>query len=197
MNGVADYYESHAAHYATMEPEPEWRDQRDRFAARLTPGCRILDLGCGAGHDAHWLMSNGFDVVCIDGSEAMAREAKKRYGIDVRVHAIEDLAALSEFDAVWASASIHHVDRQAIPSAIAAIANALRPGGLFYSSYKLLEADIVDSLGRYYAGISEEAIRKALESAGLSVEQTVTIPGMGADGNPANFVCMTAQKSAY
>ncbi len=197
MAGVAGYYESHAAQYAEIEPEPVWREQLEKFAAGLTPGCRILDLGCGAGHDAHWLGLNGFDVQCIDGSEAMAREAKKRYGIDVRIHAIEDLAARNEFDAVWASASIHHVDRQAIPSAVAAVANALRPGGQFYSSYKVLQSDIVDCLGRYYAATSEAELKSTMESAGLSIEKTVTIPGMGADGNPADFICITAKKSAY
>lgn len=194
---MADYYETHAADYADIEPEPVWREQLVRFAARLKPGCRVLDLGCGAGHDSHWLKSNGFDVVSVDASSAMAREAKLRYDLDVRVEKIESLVEHSEFDAVWASASIHHVHRNTIPAAIASVANSLKPGGLFYSSYKLLGSDLVDRLGRHYTAIDGSELGSIMSAAGLKIIETSTLGGVGADGIARDFICLTTSKSAY
>lgn len=194
---MADYYETNAADYAAIEPEAEWRKQLVDFAKILKPGCRVLDLGCGPAHDSQWLIENGFDVVSMDGSSAMAREAKQRYGINVEVRLIEDIDYRNEFDAVWASGSIHHVRRENIPSAIALVANAMKPGGWFYSNYKVFDEDVVDGLGRYYAAITEAELLSALESAGLAVKETTIVAGMGADGKPANFICATASKSAY
>lgn len=136
---MPDYYETHASSYAEIEPEQIWREQLERFASSLKPGCRVLDMGCGAGHESHWLIQKGFDVESLDGSAAMAREAKERYGIKVNVLRMERLDAQSEYDAIWASASIHHVRREAIARIINAVANALKPDGWFYSGYKELE----------------------------------------------------------
>ena len=194
---MSDYYETNAAGYAAIELDPEWLELRERFTARLKPGGRVLDLGCGPGHDSHWFASKGFGIVSLDASSAMAAEAKRLYGIDVGVQRIEDLDFKQEFDAVWASASIHHVDRKDIPAAIAAVANALKPGGLFYSSFKIREQGTIDSLGRYYAEMNPTDLRSILHSTGFGVVEVLTIASVGADGKPADFVCATASKSSY
>ncbi len=194
---MSDYYETNAAGYAAVELDPEWLEQRERFSARLKPGSIVLDLGCGPGHDSHWFASKGFGTVSLDASSAMAAEAKRRYGIIVGVQRIEELDFKQEFDAVWASASIHHINRKDIPAAIAAVANALKPGGLFYSSFKIREECTVDSLGRYYAQMNKTDLTAILESAGFGIEDMTIIKSMGADGKPAEFVCATAGKSSY
>lgn len=194
---MSDYYETNAAGYAAIELDPEWLELRERFTARLKPGGRVLDLGCGPGHDSHWFASKGFGTVSLDASSAMAAEAKRLYGLDVGVQRIEELDFNQEFNAVWASASIHHVNRKDIPAAIAAVAKALKPGGLFYSSFKIREEGTTDSLGRYYAEMNEADLRSILQSAGLDVVDVTIIASIGADGKPADFVCATASKSAY
>jgi SAM-dependent methyltransferase len=37
-----------------------------RFAPLLTPGCPVLDLACGAGRHANWLIEHGFAVTAVD-----------------------------------------------------------------------------------------------------------------------------------
>ncbi|MEX0344662.1 MAG: class I SAM-dependent methyltransferase [Rhizobiaceae bacterium] len=194
---MSDYYETNAAGYAAIELDPEWLELRERFTDRLKPGSRVLDLGCGPGHDSHWFASKGFGTVSLDASSAMAAEAKRLYGIDVGVQRIEELDFNQEFDAVWASVSIHHVNRKDIPAAIAAVANALKPGGFLYASFKIRGEDTVDSLGRYYAQMNEADLRAILQSAGLDVLDVTIIAGTGADEKPADFVCATAGKSSY
>jgi SAM-dependent methyltransferase len=64
-------------------------------AARdLTPG-RALDLACGAGRNALWLASRGWEVVAIDGaSEAIRIVHEHDASIDARVMDLEDGAPL-------------------------------------------------------------------------------------------------------
>src|SRR5208283_163618 len=60
---------------------------RRRFAlemleARLSPGSKILDIGCGTGHLAGKLMQRGYEARGVDFSEAMVRYAREHYGAD-------------------------------------------------------------------------------------------------------------------
>jgi ubiquinone/menaquinone biosynthesis C-methylase UbiE len=51
-----------------------WRNVDGLFQS----GARILDLGCGTGEDALWLMRAGIEVVAIDASPEMVRAARRR-----------------------------------------------------------------------------------------------------------------------
>lgn len=71
---------------------------------KLTPGCRILDLGCGVGRHALELARRGFRVTGVDSSPGMLEQARAAAGLaGVEVEWIEaDATALAlppEFDA--------------------------------------------------------------------------------------------------
>ena len=50
------------------------------FLELLTPGARILELGCGGGRDAEAMVDAGFDVEATDGTPEIAMKAEKRLG---------------------------------------------------------------------------------------------------------------------
>ena len=67
-----------------------------RAAESLAPG-RALDLACGAGRNALWLASRGWQVVAIDGASEAIRilqESTGTFPVDGRVIDLEDGAAL-------------------------------------------------------------------------------------------------------
>ena len=65
-----------------------------RAAESLAPG-RALDLACGAGRNALWLASRGWNVVAIDGAaEAIRIVHEHDASIDARVLDLEDGNAL-------------------------------------------------------------------------------------------------------
>ena len=69
-------YESIALKYeVTFKGENEFID---KFAEFLSPGSRILDLGCGTGEDVKFLAIRRFRVVGIDFSRKMISIAKKK-----------------------------------------------------------------------------------------------------------------------
>lgn len=90
-------------------------------------GQRILDLGCGKGRFARALKNCGADVIGLDVSSAMLREAP---GLSrVRASARRVPLASCQFDAVVAVEVIQHLPTRALDDVLAEARRALRPGG--------------------------------------------------------------------
>lgn len=66
---------------------------------------------------------------------------------------VSDIESLSfeakSFDAVWASASLLHVSKQAMPSVLAKIHSLLKSGGVFYVSMKKGQGEHIQADHRY------------------------------------------------
>jgi trans-aconitate methyltransferase len=97
------------------------------------PGERVLDLGCGTGHQAADLAARGVTVVGVDSDEAMLEVARREHPEVVFVVADgQDGEAVARacggaVDAVLSNAALHWMPDQ--DAAIAAVAGVLRPGG--------------------------------------------------------------------
>lgn len=94
-------------------------------------GLRVLDLGCGEGHNTRLVAERGAALVALDISEVFVRAAAASAGPET-VHVIGDGAELpfraGQFDLVTAFMSLMDV---ADPErALAEVARVLRPGGL-------------------------------------------------------------------
>lgn len=64
-------------------------------AAQHLPSGRALDLACGAGRNALWLASRGWEVVAVDGAEEAIRIVRGHdAAIDARVMDLESEAPL-------------------------------------------------------------------------------------------------------
>src|SRR5690348_14368613 len=61
-------------------PPPQLIATRDRFAAMLPPGARVLDLGCGPGIQTAWLRERGLRPVGGDLSTGMLEQARRFAG---------------------------------------------------------------------------------------------------------------------
>jgi 2-polyprenyl-3-methyl-5-hydroxy-6-metoxy-1,4-benzoquinol methylase len=81
----------------------------ESFLAQLVAGSEILELGCGGGQDAEFMIAQGFLVDPTDGTPKIAAKACERLKRHVRVMRFEELNALERYDAVYASASLLHV----------------------------------------------------------------------------------------
>jgi SAM-dependent methyltransferase len=159
------FYDREAPVYAHRR-HPERNARMDAFLARLQPGAGILELGCGGGQDASLMLAAGFDVTPTDGSPGLAAEAEKRLGRPVRLMRFEELDAVAAYDAVWASACLLHVPEDALAGVLGSIRRALKPGGLFFASFKSGDGGDRDSLGRYYNFPSRTTLEAAYAAAG-------------------------------
>lgn len=96
--------------------------------ARLGPGMRVLELGCGTGEFTEDLARTGASVAAIDVSPELLATARAR-GTGARF-LIADATALpfgdASLDAVVGSSILHHVE---LGPAVAEMRRVLRPGG--------------------------------------------------------------------
>lgn len=94
--------------------------------------CSLLEVGAGPGKDSLFFQEHGLDVTCIDLSPEMVRLCRQK-GLTAHDRDFLHLGFPPEsFDAVYALNCLLHVPRSDLPSALQAIRQVLRPGGLFY-----------------------------------------------------------------
>lgn len=192
------WYDREAAAYAAMMGNARALSLRflTPFLAALPPGAHILELGCGGGRDTLAMLERGFTVDATDGSPAMAREASARTGQPVRVLRFADLDADQQYDAVWAHASVHHQPFAGLGDVLARIYRALRPGGLFFSNFKLGAGDDRDSLGRLYAFPPRADLLALYAATGWDVAGLEDYRAGGADKVERDWIAITARKPA-
>jgi 2-polyprenyl-3-methyl-5-hydroxy-6-metoxy-1,4-benzoquinol methylase len=101
------------------------------FLSHLPPKPRVLDLGCGPGHESMRLASAGATVLGLDFSDKCISVARKRCPqCQFEVADFRDLdARFGKFHGVFAAASIIHVPPGDLPQMMSRVANILEDGG--------------------------------------------------------------------
>jgi SAM-dependent methyltransferase len=189
------FYRSHAQAYAERAIAKHTR--LARFLALLSPGAKVLELGCGAGAASAEMIAKGFDVEPTDGSPEMAAEASGHLGRPVRTLLFHDIDKADTYDAVWANACLLHVPRSELVQVLTLIWRALKPGGYFYASFKTGDAEGRDIFNRYYNYPSADWLRINYADAGswssMSIE---TGEVMGFDNEWAPMLFIVARKAS-
>lgn len=92
---------------------------------------KLLNIGSGPGRDGLLLQEYGFDVTCLDASDAMVALSSAR-GLDSILGDFENLPFPNDnFDAVWAYTSLLHVPKNEVRKPLAEIHRVLKPYGVF------------------------------------------------------------------
>ena len=95
----------------------------------------ILDFGCGPGRDLQTFTRMGHKAVGLDGSEKFAQMARDDSGCEVWQQDFLKLDLPAErFDGIFANAVLFHVPRQELPRVLRQLRDALKPGGVLFSS---------------------------------------------------------------
>lgn len=189
--------------YATEAPDYHARHvggiNRDlpAFLDRLAPGSLLLELGCGSGRDAAFMLERGFTVEPTDGVPAMAALAEARLERTVRIMRFEELAAQEAFDAVYASYALLHVPRAGLADVLSRIWRALRPGGWHMATYKSGGIEGRDGLDRYFNYLSPQQAEDYYRQAGhWALFEMTEGNGGGYDDRPSSWVNVIARKPA-
>lgn len=139
-------------------------------------GARVLDLGCGHGRDAAWLMAQGASVIGADLSMGMltyAREAAsgRLVQLDMRHLAFAD----SAFAGVWCMASLLHLPKPDAPGALREIRRVLAPGGALVLGLQAgveegwEESPYDQAVERFFARYQPEEVTALLAHAGFAI----------------------------
>ena len=166
IDQTVEYYEKNAAAFIESTIDADVSELYQPFEELLFPGCRILDLGCGSGRDSKYFTDKGYEVVAIDPSPAMCTQTRSLAHIPVYEMKAEEMSFSNEFDAVWACASLLHIPYVLQAVAFENIAKALKPGGIFYGSWKYGNREHVDQ-ARVFSDYDKDMLQDIIQKTGL------------------------------
>ena len=165
------YYDANARRFIADTANVEFGALPRAFAGMLPEGGRILDLGCGSGRDSLAFLKAGFLVDAVDGSTEMAKAASELTGLPVAHAFFADYEPAGVYDGVWACSSLLHVPAAELPVIISKYAAALKPGGVFYLSFKLGDHDGMRN-GRWFTDMTEGSFRSLIDGVdGLTIDR--------------------------
>jgi 2-polyprenyl-3-methyl-5-hydroxy-6-metoxy-1,4-benzoquinol methylase len=144
----------------------------DRFVARLRPGGRVLDAGCGAGEPiAAYLIDKGFDLTGVDASERMLDLCRSRFpGASWRRMDLRRLDLGSSFDGIISWDASFHLTQDEQRGFLRRCAELLTPGGALMLTIGHEAGEVlgvVEGEAVYHASLAAEAYREALEALGF------------------------------
>ncbi len=156
MNTIA-YYNTNAKSFYDRTIGTDMPPMYVKFLNLLPNKAHILDAGCGVGRDSKFFLKLGHDITAFDASIEMVKFSTKELGKQTLQLRFQDLNFKEMFDGVWANASLLHVPYQETKDIYTRIYNALKPGGIFYGSYKYGEGHM-SVKGREFYNMNETTI---------------------------------------
>ena len=186
---MTDYYHDHCQAYfeetVPVDPEPFLGP----FVRHLTPGCRVLDAGCGSGRDLRWLRDKGFEVIGLDRSPGLLALARKHSGCRVIEGDFEtfDFSRLA-VDAALLCGSLVHVPHDRLKAVLLNVIRAIRAdrsgqsgdAGRMYVSLKEGRGRFTGERGRIFYLWQDDRLRALFAACGLSVLECMR--SLSADG---------------
>ena len=165
-----NYYNENAKEFCAGTVNADMSVCRNKFTALLECGTRILDAGCGSGRDSKVFLDMGYDVISMDASSEVCKEAEAYLGKHVLCKSFEEIEFSNEFDGIWACASLLHVSRNDIDFVFEKLNNALKDNGVLYVSFKYGENERIKD-GRFFNDYTEETLTELLKSHSFKIEE--------------------------
>jgi SAM-dependent methyltransferase len=144
---------------------------------------RVIDAGCGPGRDTAWLEGEGFDVVGVDLSTGMLKEARTRVRgpllqMDMRRLAFQ----WGVFHGAWCNASLLHIPRAEAPGVLSQIAKLLVPGAPLHLSLQGGDGETWEhaayghTVDRFFARYQPDEVASMLADAGFALQEQHQVP---------------------
>lgn len=172
---IAEDYACHLKNPFLAGSEAYHEAAIDRFVGLLPPQeNRVLDVGCGFGHDIGRFLKGQLSTVGIDLSQGMLALARKNFP-KVELHCM-DMRQLEfkprSFGGVWVANCLYHVPKRDVGKVIGEIERVLVPHGAFFCSLKIGKGEGVDTQKqaasypgkpRFYALYTEAEVKEMLK----------------------------------
>jgi len=146
MNLTLSYYEENASKLSKRYESADVTTIHHRLLKTFTPNSTLLEIGCGSGRDANFMLKKGYNVTAIDGSQKMIDEAKRIHPT-LKPHLFTmqlpyDLDfEPNSFDGVYSIATLMHLTKEEIYQTIKNIHTLLKEKGKFLFSISIERDD--------------------------------------------------------
>ncbi|MBM7454891.1 SAM-dependent methyltransferase [Oceanisphaera litoralis] len=165
-----NYYQQQAGHFYQSTVTLDMTPLYHRFLPRVPAGGHILDAGCGSGRDSLHFSRLGYKVTAFDASPALVELARRHTGLPVAQCRFDEFKAPTPADAIWACASLLHVPQAELAAVMAHLAEQLKPGGVFYCSFKYGQGESSRE-GRHFTNLDESGLKQLLQSLPLHIAE--------------------------
>jgi SAM-dependent methyltransferase len=177
-------------------PDEEWVAE---LLDRLPAEADVLELGCGQGIIARWIVDAGHKYVGVDVSDEQLRrarslvpEAEFRHGDLTEL----DVEAAS-FDAVISVYVLNHLRRVDLADLMPRAATWLRPGGYLLATFGKSGTEGVqaDWLGvpMFFGSYTKQETLALLRDAGFRLERAEVVPIVEPEEGAASFLWVLAR----
>jgi SAM-dependent methyltransferase len=187
-----------------LKDKPLDRELLDRFAADVRGKGAVCDVGCGPGQVARYLAERNVNVIGVDLSPEMTRQARRlNPNVEFRQG---NMLALEAEDGAWAGITVFysliHIPREEVVSALREFARVLRPAGLLLLAFHVGEEVIhLDEWWRRQVSVDfiffrPEEMTSYLQAAGFEVEAVIERPPYENVEHPSRRAYIFARKPA-
>lgn len=172
---IATYDQIAEGYLSRRQDRERLRPLFDRFAAYLPPGGRVLDVGCGPGYDGAVLRTYGFQLFSFDLSWGMMQAGRKLFPGDYVQADMRHLPLTTCADGLWLNASLLHLPRSDVATALQNMKKLLRPHGILFLTVKGGEGEAwtaypaQTNLTRYFTYWSAEPLDELIQQAGFTL----------------------------
>lgn len=165
------------------------------FIELLAPNCKVLDAGCGAGIPIAKMLTEKFDVIGVDFSEAQIELAKNN--VPNARFFCQDMTELDlpddSLDGICSYYAIFHIPRKEHEALFANFHRMLRTGGvalLCLGVEDMVDYIEEDFLGArmYWSHYSSDTYIKMLKKCGFTIIWAKHIPDATCEGGKHLFV---------
>jgi SAM-dependent methyltransferase len=177
-NPTLKYYEKNSREITEKYENIDMKNLQQKLTEIFAKKDIILELGCGSGRDAAYLISYGYNVTISDGSQSMLNEAIKLHPELKKNYCIIRLPSKfsypkESFSGVYAIAVLMHLEIHEIRVVLEEISRILTSEGKFFFSVYIRENDKVESIttpeGRFLTHMPKENWIKMCESSGFAL----------------------------
>jgi len=169
------YYNNIANDYFRSSAAVVLKDKIDKFI-NLLPGKKVLDVGCGPGHDTDYLTKRGLVCLGIDLSEKMIEIAKQNFRGKFEVMDFFNLRFEDDsFDGLWCSSVFVHIIKNDLPKVLRNFRKLLKNNGILgiiTVQKQEIKRDKKDS--RIYVMYDKKELEDDLKRAGYKILASTT-----------------------
>lgn len=158
-----EYYNQHADEYVDDTLHADMSDARNKFLSYVPEGGTILDFGCGSGRDSKAFQDAGYQVLPLDGSSALCASAKQLLAQPVLCCKFQDYSAMTQYDGVWACASLLHLREDELLPVLDQLIKSLKPDAPLYMSFKYGDHN-GERNGRWFTDMTEQRLTNVIKA---------------------------------
>lgn len=165
-----NYYNKYAKQYIESTKNIDMKEYYEIFENYLKPNSKILDVGFGSGRDSIYFNNKGYKIISIDPIKEFCDNAKDIGLKNIMQLSIEDIAYSNEFDAIWACASLLHIESNDLINVFNKCYLALKDNSIMYVSFKYGDfKGIID--GRYFTYLNETTFTNIINQTKFKIDK--------------------------